>query len=79
MGLSGNVPGNSRPHGHLAFEITGRRLPLRVLGCARGHYLGTVDEAGPVSRESAETWSTPEAASHALANGPEAWTQRDEP
>lgn len=67
------------PHGLLARDLTGRRLPLRVLPCARGYYLGTADEAGPVSRESVETWASPAAAAEAMASGPDAWTQRDEP
>ncbi len=65
--------------GQLARDVAGRRLPLRVLPCARGFYLGTADEGGPVSRESVETWPTPEAAAAAMAAGPDAWTQRDEP
>lgn len=67
------------PTGLLAREFAGLRLPLQVLRSARGFYLGTADESGPVSRESAEYWPTETAAATALAAGPDAWTQRDEP
>ena len=54
------------------------KIGLMVLQSAAGFYLGTADEEGPVSRESAEYWPTEEAASRALA-GQEGvdWTQRD--
>ena len=67
------------PCGRLAYDIMGVRLPLQVLQSARGFYLGTANDMGPVSRESAEYWPTTEQAQIALDNGPEAWTQRDEP
>lgn len=67
------------PTGQLAHEIMGVRLPLEVLPAARGYYLGTCNEAGPVSRESAEYWPTFDDAQAALDRGPDAWTQRDEP
>src|SRR3546814_12614002 len=44
------------PHGKLALEFGGNRLPLAVLKSHRGYYLGTYDDCGPVSRESAEYW-----------------------
>lgn len=67
------------PTGLLARQA-GLRLPLMVLESARGFYLGTADEEGPVSRESVEYWSTNAAAEKALA-GEEGkdWTQRSEP
>lgn len=67
------------PTGKLAYDIMGVRLPLQVLRSARGFYLGTFDDEGPVSRESAEYWSTEDAAQKALEAGPDAWTQRDHP
>lgn len=67
------------PTGKLAFDVMGVRLPLEVLQSARGFYLGTYNESGPVSRESAEYWPTEEAARKALDTGPDAWTQRDHP
>lgn len=67
------------PCGKLAFEIMGVRLPLEVMQSPRGFYLGTSNEAGPVSRESHEYWLTAEEAQGALKAGTCAWTQRDEP
>ena len=67
----------STPHGKIAYEVLGRRLELMPLQSARGLYLGTFDDCGPVSRESVEYWPTYEAAEAALEAGPEAWTQRE--
>ena len=67
------------PCGKLAFDIMGLRLPLEVLHSPRGFYLGTENDAGPVSRESAEYWPTYEDAERALDAGPDAWNQRNEP
>ena len=67
------------PCGKLAFDIMGIRLPLQVLQSAAGFYLGTFNEQGPSSRESAEYWPSRDEAEQALANGPSAWTQRDHP
>ncbi|AXK43848.1 hypothetical protein [Erythrobacter aureus] len=67
------------PTGKLAYEFGNRRLPLQVLQSGRGFYLGTADDGGPVSRESAEYWPTYDEAEGALDKGPDAWTQRDEP
>ena len=67
------------PTGLLAREYCGLRLPLQVLRSAAGHYIGTFDESGPVSRESVEYWPTREAAQAALEAGGDAWTQREEP
>jgi hypothetical protein len=67
------------PTGFLAYTHCGTRLPLQVLRSAAGYYIGTCDDEGPVSRESAEYWGSREEAEAALAAGPEGWTQRDEP
>jgi len=65
------------PHGLLALEYCSSRLPLIALRSAAGWYLGTCDEFGPVSRESAEYWSSEEQAKDALRSAE--WTQRDHP
>src|SRR3546814_5082509 len=57
------------PHGKLALEFGGNRLPLAVLNSHRGYYLGTYDDCGTVSRESAEYWPTEDRAEVALASG----------
>lgn len=67
------------PTGKLAFDLMGVRLPLTVLQSNRGFYLGTWNDSGPVSRESAEYWATEADAQKALDAGPDAWTQRDHP
>ena len=63
--------------GALALAWTGKRLPLQVLRSAAGHYIGTQDDEGPVSRESVEYFPSHEAARHALETS--AWTQRQYP
>ena len=50
---------------------------LRVLRSAAGHYIGTQDDEGPVSRESVEYFPTHLAAQRALDT--HAWTQRAHP
>lgn len=67
------------PAGMLAREAS-YRLPLQVLRSARGFYLGTANESGPVSRESEEYWVTEGEAKTALA-GEEGvhWFQRPTP
>ncbi len=40
--------------GQLALTYCGKFLPLEVLQSAAGHYIGTRDTEGPVSRESRE-------------------------
>jgi hypothetical protein len=45
--------------GALALAWTGKRLPLQVLRSAAGHYIGTQDDEGPVSRESVEYFPHP--------------------
>jgi len=73
------ITASTVPCGKLAFEIMGIRLPLKVMRSARGFYLGTSDETGPISRESHEYWLSADEAQSALKAGPCAWTQRDEP
>ena len=63
--------------GALALTWTGKRLPLQVLRSAAGHYIGTADEDGPVSRESVEYFRSQHAADHALTTG--RWQQRIHP
>lgn len=62
--------------GQLASQLGYMRLPVQVLQSAAGYYLGTINETGPVSRESQEYFSSHEAATKALATG--ARTQRDD-
>lgn len=63
--------------GYLAQACTGKRLPLQVRHSAAGHYIGTADDDGPVSRESVEYFRSQCAADHALATG--RWQQRIHP
>ncbi len=63
--------------GKLALQWCGKRLPLQVLCSARGHYIGTCDEDGPVSRESVEYFDSLQKAERALANN--TWTQKLSP
>ncbi len=56
---------------------TALRPPLQVIRSAAGFYIGTIDEYGPFSRESAEYFQTEESAKNALSTGE--WTQREEP
>lgn len=63
--------------GYLALAYTSKRLPLQVRHSAAGHYIGTADEDGPVSRESVEYFRSHRAADHALATG--RWQQRIHP
>lgn len=63
--------------GQLAKEYAGKRLPLQVLQSAAGFYIGTSDELGPVSRESAEYFRKRSSAELALERNE--WTQRDHP
>ena len=65
------------PSGPLALAYVGKSLPLQVLRSAAGHYIGTFDDDGPVSRESVEYFPSHEAARHALETS--AWTQRPYP
>lgn len=79
-----NIKGKniSVPHGKLAKEHLDVFLELEVLKSERGFYLGTVDDGGPVSRESLEYWNTFEDADFALNDKGEfheLWTQRYEP
>ncbi len=63
--------------GYLALIHVGKRLSLQVCHSAAGHYIGTTDADGPVSRESAQYFRSYHAASHALATG--RWQQRLHP
>ena len=65
---------NGRVYGQLALEYCGKRLPLQILRSNAGFYIGTADDDGPVSRESAEYYVTRDAAQRAHALGD--WTQR---
>lgn len=66
------------PLGMLPRE-TEMRLPLMVLQSAKGFYLGTADNDGPVSRESVEYWANENAAKVALSGSEgKNWTQRTE-
>ncbi|XUT40237.1 hypothetical protein ACFIMZ_10175 [Burkholderia sp. F1] len=65
------------PFGHLALIHTGKLLPLEVLLSAAGHYIGTQDSDGPVSRESHEYFRSEAAAQRALDKG--GWTQVPHP
>ncbi|WP_238897530.1 hypothetical protein [Achromobacter xylosoxidans] len=59
--------------GQLALSHTGKVLPLQVLPSAAGHYIGTRDSQGPVSRESREYFRSQRAAERALERG--GWSQ----
>ena len=63
--------------GYLALAYTGKRLLLQIRHSAAGHYFGTADDDGPVSRESVEYFRSHQAANHALTTG--RWQQRLEP
>ena len=63
--------------GYLAPAHTGKRLPQQVPHSAAGHYIGTRDIEGPVSRESAEYFRSSAAAQRALDRG--GWTQLPTP
>lgn len=69
-------------YGKLAKQHCRVILPLKVLQSAAGWYIGTfgtddMELSGPVSRESAEYFSTKAKAQMALDSG--GWTQRDSP
>ncbi len=67
----------SASFGHLALNYAGKYLPLEVLHSAAGHYIGTRDLKGPVSRESAEYFLSAVAAQQAFSRGN--WTQLRNP
>lgn len=60
--------------GYQALNYCDQRLPLQVLCSAAGHYIGTADAEGPVSRESSTYFRSYQAADHALRTG--RWQQR---
>lgn len=66
-------PTQPETFGKLALAYAGQKLPLRVLHSGAGYYIGTLDEEGPVSRESLEYFGTRNAAQAALESG--LWTQ----
>jgi hypothetical protein len=59
--------------GQLALIHCGKFLPLEVMQSAAGHYIGTRDTEGPVSRESQEYLRSYAAAQRALERG--GWSQ----
>ena len=63
--------------GYLSLAYTGKRLSLDVLCSAAGHYIGTADLDGPVSRESTQYFRSYQAADRALSTGH--WQQRLHP
>lgn len=63
--------------GYQALAYVGKRLRLQVLCSAAGHYIGTADADGPVSRESVSYFRSLHAAEHALQTG--RWQQRLHP
>lgn len=63
--------------GYLALAYADKRLPLQVLHSAAGHYIGTTDMDGPVSRESVSYFRSHNAAYQALKTG--RWQQQINP
>lgn len=63
--------------GYLALTYVGKRLPLQIRHSATGHFIGTADDNGPVSRESIEYFRSYQAAEQALSTG--RWQQRLHP
>ncbi|WP_427196924.1 hypothetical protein [Pseudomonas aeruginosa] len=55
--------------GQLALIHCGKFLPLEILHSAAGHYIGTRDTEGPVSRESCQYFRSYAAAQRALERG----------
>ncbi len=48
-----------QPFGQLASTYCGKFLPLEVLQSAAGHYIGTRDTEGPVSRAQVQMEAAP--------------------
>lgn len=63
--------------GYLAKKYSQVSLELTVLKSAAGFYIGTIDDGGPVSRESVEYYPTLDQAAEALFCS--TWTQRTNP
>lgn len=63
--------------GKLAKQDCTVELPLQVLKSAAGFYIGTINDDGPVSRESVQYWNRKESAELALRH--DLWTQRPHP
>ncbi|EET4969151.1 hypothetical protein FFE54_004755 [Escherichia coli] len=64
-----------KPTSGILAAKAGYTLPLQILSSARGYYIGTQCDEGPVSRESEEYFRNYEQAVRALENG--IWTQRE--
>ncbi|EIC4005151.1 hypothetical protein OHD41_19205 [Escherichia coli] len=64
-----------KPTSGILTAKAGYTLPLQILSSARGYYIGTQCDEGPVSRESEEYFRNYEQAVRALENG--IWTQRE--
>ncbi|HIE4271975.1 TPA: hypothetical protein ACXM68_001113 [Pseudomonas aeruginosa] len=71
------IQAQAKPIGYLALTYVSQRLPLQVRQSAAGHFIGTADDNGPVSRESVEHFRSYEAAEQALSTG--RWQQRLHP
>lgn len=71
------IQAKSASIGYLSLTYAGKRLPLAVLHSAAGHYIGTADLDGPVSRESTQYFRSYQAADRALSTGH--WQQRLHP
>lgn len=68
----------AKKYGKIAKKYTGQDLELQVLKSRMGYYIGTINERGPVSRESLEYWSTFDLAETALIEQDDdnsEWTQ----
>ncbi|WP_208950413.1 hypothetical protein [Rahnella sp. ChDrAdgB13] len=60
-------------YGELALACCGKKIPIEVMRSRAGFYLGTSENAEPLSRESVEYWPTQGEAEDALRNG--YWSQ----
>ncbi|HBC0114028.1 TPA: hypothetical protein JEX52_005524, partial [Escherichia coli] len=58
-----------KPTSGILAAKAGYTLPLQILSSARGYYIGTQCDEGPVSRESEEYFRNYEQAVRALENG----------
>lgn len=59
--------------GFNAYQELSIKLELTILKCSLGYYIGTVNDCGPVSRESTDYYRTLEAAQQSLGEG--TWKQ----
>ncbi|QAX80329.1 hypothetical protein D5F51_18390 [Yersinia hibernica] len=60
-------------YGKRALTCCGKKMPLEVMRSRAGFYLGTSENAEPLSRESVEYWRTCGEAEDALRTG--SWSQ----